>query len=199
MLGLDQAREIKEELEALDYADFKAKFVELGIESVFKAGVKKSVLIQSAIKALEDMPEISENEILEDEIDSKELKNSEEEELDLKDTQGSINEIETDFEEVDLDSEKVDLEEDLDSEESILDLDPEIDLENDLEENETLETVEKKVEIEEIDENLYTEEEILENIELVECNMRQAIPTTRNFLLRKLDALQKALARKQAK
>jgi hypothetical protein len=48
-----------------------------------------------------------------------------------------------------------------------------------------------------IDETLYTEEEIDENIVICQANCNQAIPETRIFLLRKIDALELALERKR--
>jgi hypothetical protein len=48
-----------------------------------------------------------------------------------------------------------------------------------------------------IDETLYTEEELEENIEICTANCNQAIPETRIFLLRKIDALTLALERKR--
>src|SRR5690606_39876 len=61
------------ELEALTYAELKTKFAELGIESVWKAGVKKSILIQSAMKALEEAPEPIAEEIEEEESEEEEI------------------------------------------------------------------------------------------------------------------------------
>lgn len=48
-----------------------------------------------------------------------------------------------------------------------------------------------------IDESKFTEEELQENIEICQANCNQALPATRIFLLRKIDALQLALERKQ--
>lgn len=173
-LRLDQAVEIKAELEALNYADLKAKFIELGIDSVWKAGVKKSVLIQSALQALENSPKSIAEEIEEEEIgeEAEEIEVVEEEILTDEERRDSIG----------------------DEEVELQDKDPEDDEEF---EEEIEEAIVEEIEI--IDEDKYTEAEILENIEIVQCNMVQAIPTTRNFLLKKLDALQKALERKQAK
>lgn len=240
-LRLDQAVEIKAELEALAYAELKTKFAELGIESVWKAGVKKSVLIQSAMKALEEVSEPIAEEIPAEEIEEEE---SEEEEIPAEEIEVIEEEILTDQKadseelpegEYELDEEafveypklvqigfvvgdilvveagkpwskkeieKSPIEDEEDKSQTVA-LDPEDEEEG---EEETIEeTIEEAIaeaiaeEIEIIDEDKYTEAEILENIEIVECNMVQAIPTTRNFLLKKLDALQKALGRKQAK
>ena len=46
---------LRNELEALRYMDLKDKFIELGIGEVFKGGVKKVVLIETAISTLENM------------------------------------------------------------------------------------------------------------------------------------------------
>lgn len=48
-----------------------------------------------------------------------------------------------------------------------------------------------------IDESKFTEEELQENIDICQANCNQALPATRIFLLRKIDALQLALERKQ--
>lgn len=48
-----------------------------------------------------------------------------------------------------------------------------------------------------IDETLYSEEDLLENINICTANCNQALPETRIKLLRKIDALQAALDRKQ--
>jgi len=270
-LRLDQAVEIKAELEALTYAELKAKFAELGIESVWKAGVKKSVLIQSAMKALEEAPEpiaeeipaeeIEEEESEEEEIPAEEIEEeeSEEEEIPAEEIEEEESEEEEiPAEEIEVVEEKILTDQKADSEElpeGEYELDEEafveypklvqmgfvvgdtlvveagkpwskkeiekeeesythtleVDLNKgeiyaegpvDLDDEEAEEEVEEIApaeEVEVIDEDKYTEAEILENIELVQCNMIQAIPTTRNLLLRKLDALQKALDRKQAK
>lgn len=55
----------------------------------------------------------------------------------------------------------------------------------------------KEYEPEVIDESKYTEEELLENIEICNANCRQALPSTRTTLLRKVDALELALERKR--
>lgn len=55
----------------------------------------------------------------------------------------------------------------------------------------------KEYEPEVIDESKYTEEELLENIEICNANCRQALPSTRITLLRKVDALELALERKR--
>ena len=44
---------LKEELQATQYGDLKAKFAELGIANVWKAGIKKVVLIENAVAVLE--------------------------------------------------------------------------------------------------------------------------------------------------
>lgn len=48
-----------------------------------------------------------------------------------------------------------------------------------------------------IDETLYSEEDLVENIQICTANCSQAIPSTRIFLLRKIDALEAALERKR--
>lgn len=48
-----------------------------------------------------------------------------------------------------------------------------------------------------INETLFTEEELQENIDICTANCSQALPQTKIFLLRKIDALQAALERKQ--
>lgn len=62
-------------------------------------------------------------------------------------------------------------------------------------EDEQVETGEYVPEV--IDESKFTEEELQENIEICQANCSQALPATRIFLLRKIDALQLALERKQ--
>jgi len=62
-------------------------------------------------------------------------------------------------------------------------------------EDEQVETGEYVPEV--IDESKFTEEELLENIEICQANCNQALQATRIFLLRKIDALQLALERKQ--
>lgn len=44
---------LKAELEKTDYKDLKVKFIELGIESAWKNGVKKAAVIQLGLQALE--------------------------------------------------------------------------------------------------------------------------------------------------
>lgn len=213
-LRLDQAVEIKAELENLNYADLKAKFIELGIGFVFKAGVKKSVLIQSAMKALEFIEE--ETEISAEETEKKASTEEDEDQEELPEGEYEIDEealveypklVQMGFTvgdtlvvEVGKPWSKKEIKEDpIKNEEAELQAKSSIDLEGE-EAEVRVEEIEVIVEeIETIDEDLYTEAEILENIEIVQCNMIQAIPTTRNFLLRKLDALQKALDRKQVK
>ena len=47
----------KEELSAVKYSDLKAKFAELGIESIWQNGVKKDLLIASALEKLSEIKE----------------------------------------------------------------------------------------------------------------------------------------------
>ena len=46
-------KNLREELTAIRYMDLKAKFQELGIGEVFKAGIKKVILIENAIELIE--------------------------------------------------------------------------------------------------------------------------------------------------
>jgi hypothetical protein len=52
--SLVEVQALKEELTNLEYKDLKARLVELGVAHVWKGGVKKSALVQSALQALEE-------------------------------------------------------------------------------------------------------------------------------------------------
>lgn len=51
--SLVEVSALKAELEGTDYKDLKARFIELGIESSWKNGVKKAAVIQLGLQALE--------------------------------------------------------------------------------------------------------------------------------------------------
>lgn len=51
--SLVEVSALKAELERTDYKDLKARFIELGIESSWKNGVKKAAVIQLGLQALE--------------------------------------------------------------------------------------------------------------------------------------------------
>lgn len=65
----------REELEAVKYGDLKEKFTELGIESVWKNGVKKGDLIEDALVKLAELKE----NVSEKELEGKEVVTEEEE------------------------------------------------------------------------------------------------------------------------
>lgn len=77
--------------------------------------------------------------------------------------------------------------------EETVSVEEEVDEEEILDGNEVVKEYEPEV----IDESKYTEEELLENIEICNANCRQALPSTRITLLRKVDALELALERKR--
>lgn len=58
---------LREELTAMRYNDLKVKFQELGIGEVFRAGIKKVVLIDTAVELIEKKDSIAE-ELTLDEI-----------------------------------------------------------------------------------------------------------------------------------
>lgn len=52
--SLVEVQALKEELTKMDYPLLKAKLTELGVAHVWKGGVKKSAIVQAALKALEE-------------------------------------------------------------------------------------------------------------------------------------------------
>jgi hypothetical protein len=63
---------LKEELESVRYNDLKVKFAELGVGEVFRAGIKKDVLIETAIKLIEKK-ESSKEEVRLEEVEAEEI------------------------------------------------------------------------------------------------------------------------------
>jgi len=106
----------KEELSAVKYSDLKAKFAELGIESIWQNGVKKDLLIASALEKLSEIkekaiaagdiekdPELTNVKLEDSEEDKKaailkEAQDKEEEEKAIADK--AVKDIEVDIEEV---------------------------------------------------------------------------------------------------
>tara|TARA_R110002073_G_scaffold27337_1_gene88369 strand:+ start:4763 stop:5176 length:414 start_codon:yes stop_codon:yes gene_type:complete len=68
---------LREELTAMRYNDLKVKFQELGIGEVFRAGIKKVVLIDTAVELIEKKDSITE-EVTVEELEIEIVKDREE-------------------------------------------------------------------------------------------------------------------------
>lgn len=215
-LRLDQVAEIKADLEATDYKDLGEKFKELGIADVWKGGAKKATLVQLALKTLEErgLPVEGEEESNTEEIPVGEWEVDQE----LLDEFPSLTIAGFNVGDVLVVEAGQPFKKRVDDVEEIEDPalleDPITKIENDLKpetladlpkpgadsEDEDLEVeTEALVEEDRIDETKFTLKDIEENLTITKANLRQALPATRNFLLKKLDSLERALERKTAK
>lgn len=199
---LVEVAELKAELTAMEYPALKAKLKELGVSEVFKGGVKKSTIIQNALRALEELENkeeldeapgvaVTEEEISEEQEETEE--EEEQEETEEEEEEESVDDIEVDSPEIVIQKPGSKQETSQDEEQE------ETDDEEEEEEGE-IDSFEKTVsenKVEKIDETKFTLEELLENEEITNCLIPQSIPSTRIILLNKLQAIQEAIQRKQ--
>lgn len=200
---LAEVAELKAELTAMEYPTLKAKLKELGVSEVFKGGVKKSTIIQNALRALEELENKEELEVTtteEIEETSEEVSEETSEEEEETSEEEEEEEEEENVDDIEVDSPEIVIQKSDSKQEISQDEGEQEDTDDEEEEESEIDSFEKTVsenKIEKIDETKFTLEELLENEEITNCLIPQSIPSTRVILLNKLQAIQEAIQRKQ--
>lgn len=151
MSDLSEVVELKRVLEETPYGELKAKFAELGVEEIFKGGVKKETLVQLALQKIEELRGQVETEI------------EEEEEVETEEEEVETEEVETEEIETEI-TKGITIDEEEEISLIVVEEEEEIEDEDQDEEEDEVEVVRTG----------FTREEIEENLEIVDANMRQA-------------------------